>query len=256
MWNAFMAWRRKRLLTRRPLPDAVWTRAVAQQPLMRMLSFRELARLRELATILIAEKRFVGARGLLLTEEMKTEIALLACLPILELGIDWYGGWSTIIVYPDEFYPRHEEIDEDGIYHVDASAWSGEAQDGGPVILSWAGIEADRAGGPGSLVIHEFAHKLDMRSGGANGCPPLHQGMSGKSWQQVFRAAWADLRIRAEAGEETQIDPYAASDPAEFFAVACEWFFTAPAELHAAWPCLYDQLMLFFRRDTLHQLAW
>lgn len=249
MWNPFRKWRRNRVLARLLPPDNRWLDIASRHPPVSTLGPGELARLHALATLFLAEKRFIGAHGLDLTDAMKIEIALLACLPVLELGIEWYDGWTTVIVYPEEFYPRHEEIDEDGVVHVDESAWTGEAQEGGPVVLSWADIEAERAGGPGSLVIHEFAHKLDMCSGVANGCPPLHLGMSAADWKAAFLAAWDDIQRREQAGEETPIDPYAASDPAEFFAVACEWFFTAPDELHAAWPAVHEQLALFFRRD-------
>jgi MtfA peptidase len=100
-----------------------------------------------------------------------------------------------------------------------------------------------------NLVIHEFAHKIDMRNGEANGCPPLHPGMPVVTWRDVMSRAYDDFCRRVERAEETAIDPYAAEDPAEFFAVLSEVFFAQPATLHAAYPDVYRQFAQFYRQD-------
>ena len=251
----FMKRRRRRLLRDRIVEDRSWTEAVTRQSgLLRGIDADALARLREIVTVFLAGKRFLGAHGLETVEDMRLDIALPACLLVLELGIDWYDDWTTVIVYPGEYYPHHEELDmETGVVHVDDTPWIGESWEGGPLLLSWADVEESCRHAPPHLVIHEFAHKLDMRDGTANGRPPLHPGMDGERWKEAFLTAWEDIRLREQDGRETPIDPYAASDPAEFFAVACEWFFTAPATLHTAWPRVYEQLALFFRQEPLRR---
>jgi Mlc titration factor MtfA (ptsG expression regulator) len=132
-----------------------------------------------------------------------------------------------VIVYPDEFMTKPEFEDDAGVVHQRRESLAGDTVLGVPVVLSWpdvqAGADWDSAGM--NLVIHEFAHKLDMRSGDANGCPPLPAEMPPRSWQKAMSAAFEHFRARVEKGEETAIDPYAAESPAEFFAVLSEVFF-------------------------------
>ncbi len=128
---------------------------------------------------------------------------------------------------------------------------AGEAVPGGPVILSWPDVEAsaDWSSAGMNLVIHEFAHKIDMRSGEANGCPPLHPDMPRRTWQKTMSAAYGHFRRRVEKAEETEIDPYAAESPAEFFAVLSEIFFAEPTLLQAEYPNAYRLLAQFYRQD-------
>jgi len=105
-----------------------------------------------------------------------------------------------------------------------------------------------------NVVVHEFAHKLDMLNGGANGYPPLHRGMDRRSWSEAFGAAYRDLCARVDAGEDTVIDPYASESPGEFFAVLSEAFFELPDVVEAEYPRVYAQLAQFYRQDPLARL--
>ena len=134
-------------------------------------------------------------------------------------------------------------MDEDGVVHEYDDVIVGEAWADGPVLLSWF----DDAPAGMNVVIHEFAHKLDMAGGGdADGLPPLPAHMSARQWKRVFTAAYDTLRAQVDADEETAIDHYAAEDPAEFFAVATEAFFETPRELRAAFPAVYEQLVMLY----------
>ena len=104
---------------------------------------------------------------------------------------------------------------------------------------------------PTNVVIHEFAHKLDELSGHHNGLPPLTRGMSDGRWAETFSAAYASLCDRVERDLEPPIDDYAASDPAEFFAVTVGTFFTVPEILADAFPPVYALLTELFREDPL-----
>lgn len=248
MLASFKAWRRRRILRRYALPDALW-QAAAGLPFLHGLAPDELHRLRDLTTLFLHAKQMSGAGGLVLTDAMRVTIAVQACLPILNLDLDYYDGWVEIIVYPDEFVPEYEYTDEDGLVHHMRAPMSGEAWLGGPVILSWhdagRGYEVDGY----NVVIHEFAHKLDMLNGDANGFPPLHAGMSRQAWSSAFGAAYENFCARVDAGEDTAIDPYAAETPGEFFAVLSEAFFEMPRLVQREYPEVYVQLSQFYRQD-------
>ena len=236
----------------RPAPSAAvapqeWAAAEAGLPFLGHLSRAERERLRAMALAFIAQKEWHGAQGLELTDRIKLSIALQACLPALKLGLDCYRGWVGIIVYPGDFIiPRHT-TDEAGVVHEFDDEVAGEAWEGGPVLLSWFDRAEDADGM--NVVLHEFAHKLDMLNGIPDGLPPLHEGMSRRAWAAAFEPAYADFCARVDAGEDTLIDPYAAEHPAEFFAVASEAFFETPDVLRHEYPAVYEQLKQFYRQD-------
>jgi hypothetical protein len=211
----------------------------------------DLLRLRDLVVLFLYEKQFASAGGLELTDDMRFSIATQACILILNLDLEFYRGWSGIIVYPEQFVPRHQHVDELGVVHQGDEPYSGEAWLGGPVILSWADVENTGFADGVNVVIHEFAHKLDMLNGVPDGLPPLHEGMRRQDWIDAFEAAYRDFCARVYDGEDTWIDPYAAEHPAEFFAVTSEVFFEAPDLLHGAYPAVYAQLRQFYRQDPL-----
>lgn len=217
-------------------------------PFTRALGEAERERLRHWVTLFMHDKSIHGARGMTVTDDMRLTIAVQACVLILGLDLDYYRGWVDVIVYPDEFVARYDYVDEAGVAHAVAEPMSGESWMHGPVILSWADAD-DTGDGTYNVVIHEFAHKLDMLNGAANGFPPLHRDMSRKAWSTAFSAAYEDFCRRVDRREMPFMDSYAAESPAEFFAVAAEMFFQAPAELKDWYPEVYRQLVLFFRQD-------
>jgi len=234
-------WRRQRVLARHRIDDALWARATQG------LSFLPATpKLRELVLLFLAEKEFAGAHGLELTDEMRVSIAAQACLPILELGLDWYRGWRGIVVYPGDFRVRRTEVDEDGVVHEWDDELAGEAMPGGPVVLSWDALARDPQI---NVVIHEFAHKLDMLNGTADGVPPLHTGMDRAAWIGAFEEAYEGFCDAVDRDKDTWLDPYAAEHLSEFFAVISEAFFREPRETRRRYPDVYDQLRAFYRQD-------
>jgi len=233
---------------------------------MRGLSIEENRRLRLIASDFLSRKVILGAQGLAITEEMKIAIAAQASILVLELGVNAYDDWSDIIIYPSQFMPERQVTDESGVVHTSRNTLAGEAWQGGPVVLSYEDVA--RTGTPDAVagfnvVIHEFAHKLDMQNGSANGFPPLHKGMSEAVWQQTFQAAYlhfcrtvdnADADAANDGGvalSELPIDAYASENPAEFFAVISEAFFELPLAVSQTFPNVYTQLKLFYRQDPL-----
>ena len=251
MFGAIRNWRRRRTLATAAIPEPLWRQALDALPFLAIYTEDEIARLRERVVVFLSEKSIVGAAEFAVTPLMRVLIAMQACAPALWLDADCYDGWENVIVYPDEFIIAREFEDEAGVVHRHREQLAGESMPGGPVVLSWSDVEAgadwDSAGM--NLVIHEFAHKLDMRNGDANGCPPLPADMRPNDWQRTMKIAYEHFRARVESEEDTAIDPYAAESPAEFFAVLSEVFFAEPALLLLEYADVYDLLRRYYRQD-------
>lgn len=265
MFGALARWRRRRLLEKYAFPDDAWRAALAPFRFFDRLDADELRRLRELVSLFCAEKEFAGAQGYEVTLKTQLMIAAQACLPILNLDLSFYGGWSGIIVYPGEMVARRQVMDEAGVMHEYDEVISGEAMPGGPLVLSWEDVTlagADEAPGY-NVVIHEFAHKIDMLAGEPNGAPPLtakfHAGLTRAEWQATMRYAYDEFcaqvgrwEARGERDEDLPlIDPYAAEHPSEFFAVVSETFFTRPDDVRGDFPELYKLLGRYYRQEPL-----
>ena len=251
MFQLIRKWLDRRVIRQSPITASDWSSAYDSLPLLRGLGADDRRRLQELAILFLHRKSIVGAHDLVITRPMSLIIALQACLPILALGLDSYEGWSTIIVYPSGFAPQRVVHDEYGVEHHLRDELSGEAWHRGPVILAWDETEHAGLVDGYNLVIHEFAHKLDMQNGEANGFPPLHREMDASAWTRSFSAGFEDFERRCERGEDIGIDCYAATSPAEFFAVLSEAFFERPDLLRHHYADLYQHLRQYYRQDPL-----
>jgi len=240
-------WRRKRTLKSARIDEKLWRKATGKLSFLRGLSDEDTARLKELVLLFLAEKEMHGAHGLALTDEVRLSIAVQACLPILNLGLDVYHGWVGVIVYPGEFRVQKQEVDEDGVVHSFEEELAGEAWPGGPVILSWEDVGMSERGY--NVVVHEFAHKIHMDGGGDESYPDARRGMDAAKWRKTLEDAYQRFCHEVDSGDATFIDPYASEHPAEFFAVMSEAFFTESAVLARDWPELYAQLALFYKQD-------
>ena len=243
----------RRLLHRNQISHRIWSSATRRIAVLQGLDAVQMARLRELTTWFLYSKPINGAQGLDVTLTMRIVVAAQACLLILNLDIDCFDNWVEVILYPCAFRVNHVQADANGLVQNEASVLTGESWLRGPVILSWDDVERDsflpRAGH--NVVLHEFAHKLDGLNGVMNGMPPLRRGMSRKRWSEDFNKSYDELRMRVSAGKSAFINPYAATNPAEFFAVVSEYFFTAPAILKKCCPAVHRQLTLFYLQPVL-----
>jgi Mlc titration factor MtfA (ptsG expression regulator) len=258
------------------IPPPLWESVVAKLAFVRRFDAGTDPSLRELSGRLLATKVMTGAGGLELTAPIQIAIAAQACLPILKLGIDWYRGWSGIVVYPSEYVAPRRIQDEAGLVHEFDETAAGEAWQAGPVVVSWAENAGKRAAGdpPFNVVIHEFAHKLDLLDGEADGSPPLdrrlHAGLEPNRWRRVLDDAYQrfgaavdliEMELPSDIDPECSaadpyysglaLDPYAAQDEAEFFAVSSEAFFVDPQPLRDAFPEWYELLARFYLQDPL-----
>jgi Mlc titration factor MtfA (ptsG expression regulator) len=253
VFGIFKTWRRKRVLRRAALNETLWLRVTGGMPFLRGLAPADMQRLKDYAVLFLDEKEMHGARGFVLTDAVRLAIAVQACLPVLELGLDFYRGWVGIVIYPGEFKVRRTHVDDSGVVHEYDDELSGEAWPGGPVILSWEDVTLGEAGY--NVVIHEFAHKLHMSRGDMDDFPPPHARMALEEWLAAWDAAYDEFCDQVDRGLDTLIDPYASEQPAEFFAVLSEAFFTLPQEVRAMYPALYAQLALFYRQDPAARLS-
>jgi Mlc titration factor MtfA (ptsG expression regulator) len=230
---------------------------LADVPIARGLCYDEKATLHDLVVVLLGEKTIHGVGDFEVTEAMHLAIAVQACVPILHLGLDYYDGWVEMLVYPARFRVPREYRDEAGVMHRELAVLCGEAWHQGPVIVSWQDVERDllNPGQGRNVVVHELAHKMDMLDGSVNGLPPVHRDMALAAWTAAFESAYNDLCLHVDRGEDTAIDPYAATDPGEFFAVASEAFFDSPDRFKESYPGVYDQLARFFRQDPAARRA-
>ncbi len=255
------------------VPAELWEQVLDAYPFLYPLTGAEQAALLDRASWVLASKSMNGAGGLELTDFMRLCIAAQAALPILNLAPSLYEGWEEIIVYPGGFViPRRQE-DEDGVVHEYHESAAGEAWDGGPVLISWE--DARQAAGGYNVVIHEFAHKLDLSTGPADGVPDLtgRRDIDGRAWRAVLEDSLARFREALDAVEAAippdvdpegpqadhwygrlPLDPYAATDEAEFFAVSSESFFADPVALAEALPDWYALLHAYYRQDPLARL--
>jgi len=187
---------------------------------------------------------------------MRVLIAVQACLLILGRGdtvmtaMRDFEGWDNVVVHPGDFPRSYDYEDEAGVVHRLDEPIAGESWYNGPVLLSWPAVEAGYDETGMALVIHEFAHKIDMLDGEVDGLPPL-TGNARKAFAEAQRAAYADFCRRVDAGEDTAIDPYAAEHIDEFVAVSCEVFFAEPELLREEYPAYFGQLEQWFRVDTV-----
>ena len=254
--NRFFRWWEQRKLRHARIPATLWQRVVGDSLTNFHLNGHELHQLRELASLFLIRKTINGAGGLDVDDYIRVVIAAQACVLILKLDLDYYDGWVEVIVYPDAFVVKREVRDEMGVVHQKRSVLGGEAWSRGPLILSWKDARPDKHlhGAGSNVILHEFAHKLDMLDGAADGTPPLHPDMVLPTWIDSFTDTYNQLREKIERHQHSQIDPYAAENPAEFFAVVSEQFFTAPEQLHQYHAGIYQQLRLFYRQDPLQRL--
>ena len=250
----WLHWQRSRL--RAGVFPAAWRSVLRHRvPLYARLPADQQLRLRQDILVFLAEKPFLGCAGLQVTDEMRVMVAAFACMLLLGARRDYYPELNRVLLYPGAFVAQHHHVSDDGVHSETFRGLAGQSWAQGQVLLSWADVQqgaADPADGS-NVVIHEFAHQLDQSKGYANGAPPLKDRQAYRCWSAVMQAEFDALRTRLEAGEEGLIEAYAATDPAEFFAVCSELFFERSAELAAQHPLLFDELRTYYR---INPLSW
>jgi Mlc titration factor MtfA (ptsG expression regulator) len=250
MAGAWKRWRRERI-RKRPFPREWSDIFLRTSPRFAKLGAADQDELKGHIQVFLAEKRFEGAARLNITDEIRVTIAAQACLLLLHRETDVYPGLISIIVYPSEYVARHAARNEIGLVSEGRQVRLGETGARGALVLSWdAALRG--ASDPDScrnVVFHEFAHQLDAESGGFDGAPLLPLRSMYSAWSRVLGDEYATLRGRLRDELPTDLDPYAATSPAEFFAVATECFFQCPHHMQQHLPALFDELARYYRQD-------
>ena len=236
---------------RRKFPDN-WLEILGR----RLLFYRNLPeklqhQLQNLIKVFLHDKRFVGCGGQVINDEIRVTIAAQACLLLLNRNSSQYDQLQSVLVYPSTFVATRQVRDDLGLVSTNHTALLGESWSQGKVVLAWDNVEngvLNLQDGQ-NVVLHEFAHQLDHETGATNGAPVLQTRGAYKSWAQVFSKEFEELQHQASQQQQSLMDHYGATNPAEFFAVATETFFECPLQMHRNHEELYRELVKFYRVD-------
>lgn len=251
MYLPFITPRRRRRLIAEPFPGP-WLQILHRNVRLYGLLDSELQkRLRDDLRVFIAEKYWEGCGGLEMTDAVKVTIAAQACLLTLNIDRDYFPRVKSVLVYPTSFVTPHKRVGRGGIV-TEGGVNSGEAWQSGPIVLSWDDVVAGGRGvRPGhNVVLHEFAHALDMMDGLINGTPRLKGRRDFLRWHEVMTREFEELSGRAVYGQPTLLNQYGATNVGEFFAVATECFFEQGWMLEQWHPALYEVLRGYYGQDT------
>lgn len=237
------------------MSDSRWSIIRRRVPLIASLSDATQRELGGIVQILLKEKQFLGAGGLEMTDEIRVTIAAQAALLLLGRETNYYPTLKTIYVYPHAYASHLTQHNPDGTVTEGVQPRLGESWHRGGLVLSWSDVvrgAADAHDGH-NVTLHEFAHQLDGEWGGMEGAPALPSAGRYRDWARVLGKEYAELISELHRGHHTLLDPYGATNPAEFFAVATELFFERPDAMRKHYPELYDQLRMFYSHSPADQ---
>lgn len=243
-------WRRKRI-GRGVFPLKWLSIVVNNVPYYRRLSPEDQKELQRHILIFLSEKRFEGCGGLEITEEIKVTLAAWACVLLLHRRTDYYPGLTEILVYPNAYVVPRQEYIEGGAIVESEEVLAGQSQKRGPVVLSWEDVKKSSSGNfrGHNVALHEFVHQIDQLFGEGDSSAVLQSSDKFMEWVKVLERDFRKLQETAFKGKQTLLDAYGATDEAEFFAVATEFFFERPSEFKKNYPDLYEQLKNFYHQD-------
>ena len=255
---SMFGWKKKhrQKIRRRVFPPG-WLEVIKKNvPYFRSLPEADRAELLGDIQVFLDEKHFEGCGGLELTDEIRVTIATQACILLLHRRNDDYPRLQSILVYPHAYRVPGRKYSPGGLVREGEEFRAGESWSRGAVVLSWDDVRkgASDIHDGHNVVFHEFAHQLDQEDGRADGEPILPRGSSYAVWARVLGEEYRELLREVENYRRTDIDPYGAVSPAEFFAVVTEFFFEKPARLKRKHPQLYEQFRLFYQQDPAYLL--
>ena len=228
---------RRRRLSKRTTPEGWEALATARFPFLAALPAEERSRFFLHLKVFALEKIWEGAKGLVITDEMKVVVSGAAARLSMNLSLDAYDGLQTVLIYDSSWVGQKSDAET-----------LGEAHARGLMVLAWDAVQrglARRDDGH-DVALHELAHALDISDGSFDGTPPLHAIGDYRVWAKVFHAHFVKLQA---APRRNVLDAYGATNEAEFFAVATETFFEKPLVLQRKAPELYAELKRFYRSD-------
>lgn len=243
-------WRRKRIA--RGIFPLKWLAIVVNNvPYYRRLGQEDQKELQRHILIFLSEKRFEGCGGLEINDEIRVTIAAWACVLLLHRRTDYYPGLASILVYPNAYVVPRQEYIPGGAIVEGEEVLAGQSQKRGPVVLSWEDVlrSSSQSHYGHNVAIHEFAHQIDQLFGEGDSSAVLKSRDNFMEWARVLERDFRKLQERTNEGRQTLLDSYGATDEAEFFAVATEFFFERPIEFRKNYPDLYEQLKNFYHQN-------
>ena len=248
--------RKRRELLAAPFPSE-WREWINQDAAYyAALTAAERETLESVTRLLLAEKNWEGIGDIEVTQRMQVTVAAQAAVLVLERDYDDYAHVESILLYPAVYSTPQRTIEPGLVVTESLVPTEGTASAWGTVALDWPDTKAGglRQAGGRNVVFHEFAHQLDMHDGTADGVPQLDSDAQRDEWSSVMSSEYQLLKVDLEAGHPSFLDAYAATNGAEFFAVATEYFFEqGPAMLHAR-PQLYHALQGYYRQDPAQRV--
>ena len=250
MFAYFRNKRRKRLQAK-PLPDAWWCIIDDNVPLVRDMDDIDRNKLGGIVQILMHEKTFEGCGGLEITDAIRLTILAQAAILLLHRQSDYYPTLKTILVYPSTYFANHQEVLPDGTVIEGEQSRLGESWYRGALVLAWDNVQSSAWNHDDgrNVTLHEFAHQLDGVATGMDGAPQLPDRARYRAWARVLGHEYEQLTEQLQRGQKTRLDPYAATNPPEFFAVATEYFFEQPRMMKRHYPELYEEMSGFYQQD-------
>ena len=254
MFGYFRNKRRKRQLAT-PLPGPWWGIIDENVPLVRDMDKFDRKALGGIVQILMHEKTFEGCDGLTITDTIRLTILAQAAVLLLHRDTGYYPTLKTILVYPSIYMANHQQVLPDGTVIEGPQARLGESWYQGSLVLAWDNVQSSAWNHDDgrNVTLHEFAHQLDGVATGMDGAPKLPDRARYRSWARVLGAEYEQLVDELRRGQNTRLDPYAATNPPEFFAVATEYFFEQPGQMKRHYPELYDELAAFYQQDRANK---
>ncbi|MEM7053853.1 MAG: M90 family metallopeptidase [Pseudomonadota bacterium] len=226
--------------------DAEFQHVVNTFACLRVLSKDEVKRLRKRSVEILARMEFLGAKDYEPDYRACLTVSALSALPLLNRKLHWLRDFHTIILYEETYSAEFTKVDENGIVHRGVHKRAGEAWHRGPMVLAMSDVMRSGQGQGFNVVVHELVHHIDYLNRDPDGFPPLPHGMSSSAWAKHFSAGYTLLQHQLEHQQKPWLDPYGATNPAEFFAVCCEFFFDVPIYLRQQQPKIYQLLSEFF----------
>lgn len=244
--------RRRRKLLAQPFPAAWHAYLEDNIHFYQHLPKHKQRKLQDDLRVIVAEKYWEGCQGFTITEEVQVTVAAQAALLVLGMEDQYFDHVQSVLVYPTAYIAPEKTRGAGGVVTIGNSTREGEAWYRGPVILSWDDVlQGGRQNTDGSnLVLHEFAHQLDMQNGrSADGTPPMESKKQNEQWQSVLHSEYQQLVRDCRQGRRTLLGHYAATNLAEFFAVATECFFERADQMKQEHPSLYKILAEYYHQE-------
>lgn len=239
----FWYYQRKKKIARVTVFEDKWRGLLLERSLFyKKLNTEERERFESGVLQFLSAVKITGVKTKVMWQD-EVMIAAASQIPIFHLGESTYPNLTEVLVYPSSFNRDHQTSGKDR----SILGMVGNGYMTGTMILSKPQIhgafhnDRDAKNTP----IHEFMHLIDGWDGDIDGLPSsIMEAPESIPWLNLIREGIRDIKKGS-----SDIDPYAATNPAEFFAVAGEYLFEHPEKLEREHPAFYRAMREALRYD-------